>query len=179
MTEIYGVTGMPLAGKTTVAEMMREKDFVVLDMGDVVRTEMQKRNLDTASTGAFVSSMRDEHGQDAIAQLSVPYLQEIIDEKERIVITGMRGWNEKKRFEKETEEEIDVLAVWASRQTRRERRKERQREEDIEGDGFEERDRRELDQGVGKLMSLSDYMIKNDGITEEELREKVKNLVKN
>lgn len=179
MTDIYGVTGMPLAGKTTVAEMMKDEDFVVLDMGDVVRTEMQKRNIGTASTGDFVNSMRDEHGMDAIAQLSIPYLKEIIDEKDRIVITGMRGWNEKKRFEKETGEEIEVLGVWASRETRRKRREERQREEDLEGDDFEERDIREIENGVGKLMSLSDYMIKNDGITEEELTEKVKNVVRN
>ncbi|QKQ98477.1 AAA family ATPase [Candidatus Nanohaloarchaea archaeon] len=178
MTEIYGVTGMPLAGKTTVAEMLEEEGFVVLDMGDVVRTEMQKRNLETASTGDFVNSMREEHGMDAIAQLSIPYLQEIIDERDKIVITGMRGWDEKKRFEKEIEEEIDVVAVWASRETRRKRREARQRDEDVEGDGFEERDLREIQNGVGKMMSLSDYIIKNEDIEEEELREKVRDLVK-
>ncbi|MFB6181245.1 MAG: AAA family ATPase [Candidatus Nanohalobium sp.] len=172
MTEIYGVTGMPLAGKTTVAEMLEEEGFTVLDMGDVVRIEMDKRGKEADETGSFVNGLREEHGMDAIAQLSVPYLEEIIEEKERIVITGMRGWDEKERFEEETGEEIEVISVWASREERKKRREERQREEDVEGDEFHERDLREIEQGVGKLMALSDHMIKNDTITEEELREK-------
>jgi len=177
MTEIYGVTGMPLSGKTTVAEFMEEEGFAVLDMGDVVRIEMEKRDLDVEHTGEFVNSMRDEHGMDAIAQLSVPYLEEMIDEKDRVVITGMRGWNEKKKFEQETGSDIDVVGVWASRETRKKRRNERQREEDVKGDGFHERDIREIENGVGKLMALTDHMIKNDDISEEELKQKVIELV--
>lgn len=177
MTEIYGVTGMPLSGKTTVAEFMKDRGFAVLDMGDVVRIEMEKRNIATEDTGDWVNDMRDEHGMDAIAQLSAPYLEEMLDEKQKIVITGMRGWSEKRRFEKETGEELDIVAVWTSRQTRRERREERKREEDIKGDDFHERDLREVNNGVGKLMALSDHMIKNEGISEDELQQKVKKLI--
>jgi dephospho-CoA kinase len=172
MTEIYGVTGMPLAGKTTVAEALEEEGFAVLDMGDVVRIEMDKRGKSTEETGGFVNGLRDEHGMDAIAQLSVPYLEEILEEKEKVVITGMRGWDEKERFEEETGQEIEVIAVWTPRDERKRRREERQREEDLEGDSFHERDLREIENGVGKLMALSDHIIKNDTITEEELREK-------
>lgn len=172
MTEIYGVTGMPLAGKTTVAEALKDEGFAVLDMGDVVRIEMDKRGKGAAETGEFVSGLREQHGMDAIAQLSIPYLEEIIEEKERIVITGMRSWDEKERFEDETGEEIDVIAVWTSRDERKRRREERRREEDISGDSFHERDLREIEHGVGKLMALSDHMIKNDTIEEDELRGK-------
>lgn len=180
MTELYGVTGMPLSGKTTVADIMDEEiGFTVLDMGDVVRIEMDKRGIDAEKTGEFVKKMREEHGKDAVAQLSAPYLEEILEEKEKVVITGMRGWSEKKSFEDDTGEEIDVIAVWASRDTRKERRKERQREEDVKGDGFHERDIREIENlGVGKLMALSDYIIENDGITMEKLEEEVREVVK-
>jgi dephospho-CoA kinase len=177
MTQIYGVTGMPLSGKTTVAEIMEEEGFAVLDMGEVVRIEMDKRGVDAEKTGKFVNTMRDEHGMDAIAQLSVPYLNEILEEKDKVVITGMRGWDEKERFEKETGEDIEIIAVWVSRNARKERREERQREEDVKGDGFHERDLREVENGVGKLMALSDKIIENEGISMEELREEVKNIV--
>lgn len=177
MTEIYGVTGMPLTGKTTVAQILNEEGFAVLDMGEIVRIEMEKRNKDVSETGDFVNSLRDQHGMDAIAQLSAPYLDEIIDEKEKVVITGMRGWDEKETFEEETGEEIDIVAVWTSRDERKKRREERQREEDLEGDDFHERDIREIENGVGKLMALSDHMIKNDTITEEQLEKKVKGLI--
>ncbi len=177
MTQLYGVTGMPLSGKTSVADMMTELGFTKLDMGDVVRIEMEKRGIAPGNEGEFVNAMRDEHGMDAIAMLSIPYLEEVIDEREEIVITGMRGWDEKQRFEKETGEQLEVIAVWASRETRKKRRDERQREEDVEGQDFEERDEREIDNGVGKLMALSDHMIENDGITMEELEDGVEKIV--
>lgn len=177
MTEIYGVTGMPLAGKTTVARILEEEGFSVLDMGEVVRKEMEKRDKDVSETGSFVNSMRDQKGMDAIAKLSAPYLEEILERQKKVVITGMRGWNEKGRFEDDTGQNIEVIAVWTSIDERKRRREERQREEDIEGDEFHKRDVREIENGVGKLMALSDHMVENDAITEEELEEKVKGLI--
>lgn len=168
---------MPLAGKTTVAEIMKDKGFSVLDMGDVVRIEMEKRGIGTESTGEFVTSLRDEHGMDAIAQLCIPYLEEMVEESEDVVITGMRGWSEKKTFEEETGQSIEVIGVWASRKTRRERREERKREEDVKGQAFEERDIREIENGVGKLFALTDYMIENEEVSMDELKEEVKKIV--
>ncbi|MFB6144721.1 MAG: AAA family ATPase [Candidatus Nanohaloarchaea archaeon] len=177
MTQLYGVTGMPLSGKTTVAEMMKEEGFVVLDMGDIVRIEMDKRGIDPEKTGEFVTGVREEKGMDAVAQLCIPYLEEMMNENERIVITGMRGWSEKKKFEEETGEDMTVVAVWASRETRKQRREKRQREEDLKGQDFHERDLREIENGMAKLIALSDRCIKNDGIGLEELEEKVNKLV--
>lgn len=178
MTEIYGITGMPLSGKTTVAEIMEEElGFTVLDMGDLVRIEMDKRDVNADKTGKFVNEMREEHGDDAIAQLSIPYLKEMLEEKEKVVITGMRGWNEKKRFEDEIGKKMDIIAVWSSRETRKERREERQREDDKKGERFHERDIREIENGLGKLLALSDKAIKNEGIGLEELREKTKEVL--
>ncbi len=168
---------MPLSGKTTVAEIMSERGFTVLDMGDVVRIEMERRGISTGNTGEFVNSLRDKHGMGAIAQLSLPYLEEVMEEKERIVITGMRGWSEKQVFEDETREEIQVISVWASRSTRKERREERQREEDIHGQEFHERDLREIENGTGKLMALADHIIVNDSDSLKELEDKVETLL--
>lgn len=178
MTELYGVTGMPLSGKTTVADIMKEDHgFTVLDMGDIVRIEMDKRGIEAGNEGGFVNKMRDKHGMDAIASLSAPYLREMIEEKEKIVITGMRGWSEKQKFEKKIDEELEIIAVWTSREERKARREERQRDEDIKGQNFEERDNREIKNGVGKLMALSDHLIKNDNISMDELEDEVKNFV--
>ena len=179
MTNIYGVTGMPLSGKTLVADFLKDESFSVLDMGDVVRIEMDKRRIGTERTGEFVNSMREEYGMDAISHLSMPYLEEMMDEKDNIVITGMRSWDEKQKFEDETGEVIEIIGVWTSREERKSRREKRQREEDQVGDGFHERDLREINNGVGKLMALSDHMIKNNDISKQELREQVKKIVNN
>lgn len=177
MTKIYGITGMPLAGKTIIAEILEERGFSVLDMGDIVRIEMEKRGIEVESTGNFVNSMREEHGMDAIAQLSAPYLEEILAERDKVVITGMRSWDEKERFEEETKEEIDIIAVWTPRKERKERKEQRQREEDLVGDEFHERDLREINNGIGKLMALSDHLIKNSNISKQELEDKVNQIV--
>lgn len=170
---------MPLSGKTTVAQIMGENGYEILDMGEVVRKEMEKRNIESGNEGRFVNKQRKEKGMDAIAQLSTPYLEEKIEKSDKIVITGMRGWNEKKRFEKETGEDIEIVSVWASRETRRKRREDRHREEDVKGQSFHERDLREIENGVGKLMALSDQVIINDGVNLNKLREKVKEAVRN
>jgi len=177
MGEVFGVTGMPLSGKTTVAEFMEDQGFAVLDMGEVVRIEMDKRDIPAEETGDWVNDMRDKHGMDAIAQISIPYLEEILHEKEDVVIAGMRGWTEKQRFEKEIDERLEMISVWTSRETRKERKDERNRKEDVTGDEFHERDLRETGNGVGKLMALSDHMIKNQGIGKQRLEEKVKNII--
>ncbi|MFT4868239.1 MAG: dephospho-CoA kinase [Candidatus Nanohaloarchaea archaeon] len=167
---------MPLSGKTAAANALKEKGYSVLDMGDVVRIEMEKRDIGPNNTGKFVNSMRDEHGMDAIAKISVPYLEEMMEEEEKIVITGMRSLEEKERFENETDERVEMLALWSSPSTRKQRREKRQRPEDTEGQDFEERDLRELGNGVGDLMALSDHLIKNEGGI-EELEEQVSKIV--
>lgn len=166
---------MPLAGKTTVADLMEEEGFEVVDMGDVVRKEMKERGVPTEKTGEWVNNQRKEKGMDAIAQLTVPYIEE--KNTEKIVITGMRGLKERKRFEEELEQEIEMIGVWASPETRKNRRKERMRDEDIKGDEFNKRDIRELENGVGRLMALSKHMIINEDLSIEELEEEVNQIV--
>lgn len=170
---MYGITGMPLAGKTVVAEMMEEKGYRLLDMGDVVRKEMEKRDIEVSKTGDFVVDQREEKGMDAIAQLSIPYLEDLLEETDKVVITGMRGWSEKERFEEATGRDMEIVSIWASRETRKKRRQERRRPEDRKGQSFHERDLREIENGMAKLISLSDHLILNDDISLDELKSKV------
>lgn len=166
---------MPLAGKTTVANLMLEKGFEVVDMGDVVRREMEKKDIPAEETGEWVNKQREEKGMDAIAKLTAPYVEEKASED--IVITGMRGLKERKRFEKKLDQNVEMVAVWASPEVREERREERMRDEDRKGDEFNERDIRELENGVGRLMALSDHMIINEGLSIEELEKEVNKIV--
>ena len=172
---IYGVTGMPLAGKTTVAGLIEDKGFEIVDMGDVVRKEMEKKEVPIQNTGKWVNRQRKEKGMDAIAELTEPYIEE--KDTDKIVITGMRGPSERRRFEDELEQNLEMIAVWASPETRRKRREERMREEDREGDEFKQRDQRELENGVGRLMALSQHMIINEDLSIEKLEKEVNKIV--
>jgi dephospho-CoA kinase len=171
---VYGVTGMPLAGKTTVAGLIKEKGFEMVDMGNVVRKEMNERDIPTEKTGEWVTEKREEKGKDAIAQFTVDH----IDSKENLVITGMRSLEERKRFEKELDQKVEIIAVWASPEVRRKRMNERMREEDVKGQEFSDREQREIDQGVAELMALSNHMIVNEGLSMEELEEEVNQIVR-
>jgi len=172
--KVLGVTGMPLSGKTTVAGIMENNGYTVVDMGDVVRKEMEKRGVPSENVAGFVNGQREEKGMDAIAELTIPYLKEAMMKSDRIVITGMRGWSEKQRFQEFLDESFEVVAVWASRETRKRRREERMRKEDIEGQEFHERDQREIDNGMAKLMALSDRIIVNEDKSIDELEEDVR-----
>lgn len=171
--QIYGITGMPLSGKTLAAEILEDQGYSVIDMGDIVRIERDKREIGVEKTNEFVNEMREEHGQDAIAKLTQPYLEELTEEENKIVITGMRSLEEKQYFEAENDE-IETIAIWASEEIRKQRKRERQREEDIKGQKFHQRDLREIENGVGRLMALSDYLIKNNFEEKQKLEQKIR-----
>lgn len=170
---VLGITGMPLSGKTTVAEILERHGFESVDMGDVVRKVMGERGVPSKDVADFVNDQREKNGMDAIARLTVPYLKQALEASDDVVVTGMRGWSEKQRFKSFLGEEFKVVAVWASRETRKKRREARKRKEDIEGQEFHERDLREIKNGAGKLIALSDFMLVNEGITMDELEAKV------
>lgn len=169
---VIGVTGLPLAGKTTVAATLTQHGFEQVDMGDVVRDEMEKRGIPVEETGSFVNEQREKHGMAAIARLTVPYVREALSKTENIVITGMRGWAEKELFEDEIDDTLEMVAVWAPQDERKRRSEARKRPEDVKGQPIHERDERDINNGVGKLMVLSDIMIRNTA-TIQELEEKV------
>lgn len=174
MTQLYGISGLPLSGKTTVANRMEEEGFRKVDMGDVVREEMQQRNVPTEETGEFVSALREENGMDAIAHLTLPYVEEALQNHEKVVISGMRGWMEKECFEENLSQELKIIAVWASRETRLERQEARAREEDRVA-RLEERDEREIKHGAAKLMALADHIIVNEFESLEPFEQEIQN----
>ena len=174
MPDVLGVTGMPLAGKTTVADILRQQAHENVDMGDVVRSEMDARDIPVEKTAEFVNSQRKAYGQSAIARLTVPRIQNALEDSDKVVVTGMRSTEEHDRFQEELGVDMDIVAVWASVETRRQRMQNRGREEDEKGQEFEERDQREIENGVAELVALSNHLIKNESTDEEDLNKKVR-----
>ena len=66
------LTGMPGAGKSSVADSLKERGFYVISMGDVVRDEARLQNMELTDTnlGNLMLKLRKEMGPGAILILS-------------------------------------------------------------------------------------------------------------
>ncbi len=166
------ITGMPGAGKTTLAEILSKKGFVKISMGDVVREEAVKRGygLDDKGQSKTMRILREEEGPDAIAKLCIEKIKKI--DKEKFVIDGVRSLAEVSRFK--TVGSVKILAVHASPKRRFSLLTKRGREDDPKKwEEFERRDERELQLGLGNVIALADYMVVNEKISIKELEEVV------
>ena len=169
------ITGMPGSGKTTVANMLTQLGFKVVTLGDVVREEAAKRNLPSTdeNLGRVMREIRAEGGKGAVAKLA---LTKIIDAGPLCAVDGIRCLDEVNVIG--TVAVTKLLAIHASPQIRFARIVSRNRSDSTpDWEKFKERDKRELEIGVGEAIALADEVISNNHITKEELKKIVMDVV--
>jgi len=173
---IIGLTGMPGAGKSTVANSLKEKGFLVITMGDIVREEARQRNLEMTddNLGNLMLKLRNDLGPGAIAHLILKNVEKEIvngDISGNIVIDGIRSIAEVEVLK--TIGHVKILAIHAATITRFGHLKERARSDaPIIRDNFIIRDKRELTVGISEAIALADETLSNNNLTIEELKEK-------
>ena len=162
------ITGMAGSGKTTLANMLRDKGYTVLTMGDVVRHEVRMRNLPPTreSLGRMAEEIRETGGDAAVARKCIPLI--IGETNSRVALDGVRSLDEVYAFEEAFR--VYMVAVHASPETRYRRLRERGRSDDpANRQVFRDRDHRELGFGMGDAIAMSNYIITNEnGIDELE-----------
>lgn len=162
------LTGMPGAGKSTIADGLRLRGFDVVVMGDAVREEARRRNLEPtrANLGQIMLDLRKDRGPGAIADLVEPNITQ--SDSDVVMVDGVRSNDEIRSLSKLGI--LKVLAVHASADTRFGFMKARGRTDDPQTRGhFEERDTREMSVGISDSIALSDYALSNVGMTKEQL----------
>ena len=167
---IVCLTGMPGAGKSTIAEGLKPKGYDIINMGNVVREEATKRNLEPSRSnlGKLMLELREKNGPGAIAELIKSQIES--SPSDVILIDGLRSIDEIQVIRKFGN--VKLLAIHASTDTRFDFLQKRGRLDDPQTqDNFEERDNRELGVGLSKPIALSDYAISNTGLTKDELIE--------
>lgn len=155
------LAGMPGSGKEEFLNVARDYDYEVVRMGDVVRELADEEDvlMEGNSVGRFAHSERERFHFGIWAERTLSRISE-----RRTVIDGVRSYEEVEIFKAELQEDLDIVAVHASPQTRFERLKEREREDSPETwEDFIERDERELDWGLGKIIAMADKMLVNEG----------------
>ncbi len=165
MTErtVIGITGMPGSGKNTVRAIVREFGFLIVVMGDEVRAEAQRRDLDPTpeNLGGVMLQIRAEEGPGVLARRCIPKIK--ASDSPVVVIDGIRSLHEVEEFRKEFPN-FRLVAIDASPETRFGRLVKRGRSDDPrDWETFVERDRRELTVGIGEVIASADYTITNEG----------------
>jgi len=174
---LIGTAGMPGAGKDTVKRVVQKLGLPVVVMGDEVRAEAKRKGLAITpeNLGKVMLQMRRENGPAAVAKRCIPKIKSI--EAPVVFIDGIRSLHEVEEFKKEFPD-FRILAVHASPKTRFKRLLKRGRSDDPQSwEGFIERDRRELEVGLGDVIATADYMVINEG-TKRELESNLMRLLR-
>jgi len=155
------ITGMPGAGKTTLANTFKQNGFYSMSMGDVIRDLAYERELEPSSSvlGNLAKEIRSQGGDAAVANLCVDKIKKMSIDK--VVIDGIRSIAEVRAFKAQFNTKL--VAIFASFNTRYTRLQNRRRSDDpIDKETFNMRDHRELGFSMGHAIALSDYMIVNE-----------------
>jgi len=164
---LIGTAGMPGAGKDSVKEIVQKLGLPVVVMGDEVRSEAKRRGLEITpeNLGEIMIQMRRKEGPAAVAKRCIRKIKSI--NSPVVFIDGVRSLHEIEEFKKEFPD-FRILAVHASPKTRFKRLLKRGRRDDPRSwNGFVERDRRELNVGLGDVIATADYMVINEGTKRE------------
>ena len=177
---VIGTVGLPGSGKGEAASVAREEGIPVVTMGDVVRQETVDRGLDPARDhGTVAKALREEDGPAAIAERSLPMLEDRLEEHDAVLLDGIRSDVEVDVFEERFGDSFTLVSVEAPFEVRAERIEVRGRDlgEADGGESLEARDERELGFGMGAAMERADVVIENTS-TLESFHEQVRSLVR-
>ncbi len=172
---VIGTVGLAGSGKGELANVAREDGVPVVTMGDVIRAECRDRGLDPSEHhGEVARALREEDGPLAVAERSLPMIEDRLADRDTVVVDGIRSGAEVERFEERFGEDFVLVAVTAPFELRQERVADRGRDAtDTDGEGLAARDERELSYGLGEAIDRADVTIENAG-TLESFRERVR-----
>ena len=160
---IVCLTGMPGAGKSTIAEGLRRRGgHTVVNMGDAVRAEAARRGLEPTAPnlGDLMVGLRRRGGPGAIALLVGPAIRAAPPDH-TVVVDGVRSNDEIGHFR--ALGSVRILSVHASASTRFGFLGQRGRPDDPhDRKKFDERDSRELGIGISGSIAMADESISNN-----------------
>ncbi|APW97132.1 hypothetical protein CHINAEXTREME_04820 [Halobiforma lacisalsi AJ5] len=177
---VIGTVGLPGSGKGEAATVAREDGIPVVTMGDVVRQETADRGLDPAKDhGKVAQALRDENGPAAIAERSLPMIEDRLEDGDAVLVDGIRSGTEVDVFEERFGDDFTLISIEAPFEVRAERIDARGRDAD-ETDGGEPlaaRDERERGFGMDDAMERADVVVENTGSL-EAFHEQVRRIIR-
>ncbi len=176
---VIGTVGLAGSGKGEAATVARELGIPVVTMGDVVRQETADRGLDPGSDhGQVAQALRDENGPAAIAERSLPMIEDRLEDHDAVLVDGLRSGREVDRFQDRFGKDFTLVSIEAPFDLRRKRIEDRGRDasEREGGEPLAARDERELGFGMGEAMERADVTIENTD-TLEAFHERIRTVI--
>ena len=167
---------MPGSGKSTIVSALKAKGIEVLNLGDGVRAEAKRRNLEPTgdNLGKLMLELRKKNGAGAIAELLTESIKN--SQSKVIIVDGVRSTAEIEVLRNVGL--VKLLSIEATSDTRYKFLSSRGRSDDpITREKFEERDNRELGVGIGESIAIADEAIVNSDITLDELIERAHKVI--
>jgi dephospho-CoA kinase len=170
---IVALTGMPGAGKTTVANHLAQKGIPLLIMGDVVREAAQNDGLEPTSDNLskLMLRLREKNGPEAIAFLVANKIKNMKHENKEfgvVIVDGVRSMAEIQVLR--SVGKVKLLAIHGSTLTRYSHIRYRARSDVPSNIGeFDKRDKVEMGVGISDAIALADETISNNDISISEL----------
>ncbi len=173
--KIIAFTGMPYSGKSEAVKIAKDQRIPVIRMGEMIweETRNQGLELNDKNVGEIANSMRNKYGKDIWARRTVDAIK-AKNKLNQIVIDGIRSIEEIEFFKKEFGTDIAIIAIDAPDELRKNRSLNRRRKDDtINIQNFQERDKRELQWGLGDVIASADIIISNEGSI-QDFRNRIK-----
>jgi dephospho-CoA kinase len=168
---------MPGAGKSTIADGLKSKGFDKITMGDAVRAEATRRNIEPsgANLGKLMLELREKNGPGAVAEL---IKDEILNSKSNVILVdGLRSIAEVDVLKKFGI--VKILSIHASSDTRFKFLSGRGRSDaPADRQDFVKRDSREIGVGMSESIALADEIISNNNLTIPQLVDSAYNIIK-
>jgi dephospho-CoA kinase len=175
--KVIAVVGLPAGGKGEFSRIANEMGIPVVVMGDVVRQAVLDAGLvpDDHSMGEMSRQLRERHGRDAIARLTIAAIEAL--DNPLVIVDGIRSDAEVELYRDHFGHFV-LVGITSSFPVRLARLQLRGRPDDAVGEeGLHARDARELGWGLGEALRMADFILENDS-TIESFRADVRALLR-
>jgi len=174
--KIVSIVGMAGAGKSEVSRVFEQNGYTRIRFGDVTDEEIKKRGLEpNENNERMVRELLRGEGRDIYAKRNRARIGRALANS-NVVIDGLYSWEEYTYLKGLYGEDLYLVAVWSSPQTRYARLANRpQRRLTLEQAAS--RDKNELENlAKGAPIAMADFTIVNES-SREDLRKEVERIV--
>lgn len=178
---ILAVIGLPGAGKTEAINFFIEKlNCPKIYFGDVTFDELKNQGLEVneANERKIGEGLREQHGMAAYAVKILPKIKAALKNNDIVLVESLYGWEEFLILKKEFGDDLKLVAVYASPQTRHNRLKNRS-DRPLTATEAQSRDYSQIENlHQGGPIALADFTVINEQ-TIKELHHQLNEILKN